>query len=247
MPDLPKFAKDARLLAPKRPSITGRVVVLVGTTLASLGLLASPVARADAPRAATVVHVSSPATGSRVGPLVLTPPEGLDILAQHRSHASHASHASHYSSSTGSLPPATAPSAAKSSSSAPADKPPADTSTEKANSTTSTDKQSTGPAQSGSGRTTTVDKAATPPSAHAAVTVTSLPALAEIEVDGKYMGNTRSSLRLAPGTHQVTIKRDGYLPWTKTIEVTADSELAVHADLHTDRSATTKKTPTPKK
>jgi hypothetical protein len=79
------------------------------------------------------------------------------------------------------------------------------------------------------------------------LTVTSLPALAEIEVDGKYMGNTRSSLRLTPGTHQVTIKRAGYLPWTKTIEVTADSELAVHADLHPNRSVTTKKAPTTKR
>jgi len=247
MPDLPKIAKDARLLAPKRPSITGRVVVLCGTTLASLGVLASPVARADAPRATAVVRVSSPTTGSSVAPLVLTPPGGLDILAQHRSHASHASHASHYSSSTGSLPRPTAPHAAESPSSATADKPPADTLSEKAKSSSSTDKQSTGPAPSGSSRTTTADKAVTPPSVHAAVTVTSLPALAEIEVDGKYMGNTRSSLRLAPGTHQVTIKRDGYLPWTKTIEVTADSELAVHADLHSNKSATTKKTPTIKK
>jgi hypothetical protein len=86
----------------------------------------------------------------------------------------------------------------------------------------------------------------TPLPDHAAVTVTSLPALAEIEVDGKYVGNTRSNLQLTPGTHQVTIKRDGYLPWSRTIEVTAGSELAVHAYLHA-KSAAPKTAPTTKK
>ncbi len=230
MEDLPKIVKDSRLLAPKRLSITGKVVVMCGTTLTSLGLLASPTARAALPPAATTVHVSSPNSGPTLTPLVLTPPGGLDILAQHRSHASHASHASHYSSSGGSLPRATTPSAPKTST-APADKPAAEPK----------------PAPTGPAGTAASEKATSQSSAHAAVIVTSLPALAEIEVDGKFMGNTRSSLRLAPGTHQITIKRDGYMPWTKTVEVTADSELAVHADLHANKAASTKKSPGPAK
>jgi PEGA domain. len=63
------------------------------------------------------------------------------------------------------------------------------------------------------------------------VTITSEPALGEIEIDGKFMGNTRSALRLAPGTHQITVKKSGYASWTKTVEVTAGSEMTVHADL----------------
>jgi hypothetical protein len=245
VPDFPKLAKDARLLAPKRPSVTGRVVVLCGTTLASIGVLASPVARADTRPATTVVRVASPISGSSAAALVLTPQGGLDILAQHRSHASHSSH---YSSSTGSKTPTAPPPATKSSSSASEDKPQAAASSEKAEPSSSSDKQSIGPATNVPSERTTTIASATPPAAdHAAVTFTSLPALAEIEVDGKYVGNTRSNLRLAPGTYQVTIKRDGYRPWTRTIEVTAGSEIAVHADLHSNKPVATKTAPTGKK
>jgi len=63
------------------------------------------------------------------------------------------------------------------------------------------------------------------------VIISSAPTLADIEIDGKYRGSTRSSLHLSAGTHLVTIKKVGYGVWTKTIEVTAGSELAVHAEL----------------
>ncbi len=62
-------------------------------------------------------------------------------------------------------------------------------------------------------------------SATAAVTetrveITSSPAGAEIEVDGKFMGNTPSSIHLDPGEHTVTVTKDGYAGWQKTIKVT---------------------------
>jgi hypothetical protein len=83
---------------------------------------------------------------------------------------------------------------------------------------------------------------------HAALTITSVPSLSEIEIDGKYMGSTSSRLRLTPGSHQITIKKEGYTPWTRTIEVTANSDLAVDADLQLVAAApAAKKTTTTKK
>jgi hypothetical protein len=60
--------------------------------------------------------------------------------------------------------------------------------------------------------------------------------LAEIEVDGKYAGSTRSVLQLSVGTHRIVINKPGYAPWTRTFEVTAQSQLAVHADLQATSS-----------
>jgi hypothetical protein len=75
-----------------------------------------------------------------------------------------------------------------------------------------------------------------------------VPSLSEIEIDGKYMGSTSSRLRLTPGSHQITIKKEGYTPWTRTIEVTANSDLAVDADLQLVAAApAAKKTTTTKK
>jgi len=40
-----------------------------------------------------------------------------------------------------------------------------------------------------------------------------------------------SALRVPPGKHEITVTKNGYEPWTRTVEVTAGSELAVHADM----------------
>ena len=216
MPDLPKITRDARLLAPTRPNVTARAVVLCGTALASLGVMTAPSSHATTP-SATTVRIAAPSTTPGMTPLVLTPPHSaVLLLAQHRSHASHASH---YSSSTGS------------------------------SSSTSSTK---GTASTKPTDATSAEKpAAAEPHAdaeHAVLTVTSLPSLSEIEIDGKYMGSTRSLLRLTPGSHQITIKKEGYAPWTRTIEVAANTDLAVYADLHVIAPApSAKKAPTTKK
>lgn len=51
------------------------------------------------------------------------------------------------------------------------------------------------------------------------VEVTSSPAGADIEVDGKFMGNTPSSIELEPGEHTVAVKKDGFAGWQKTIKI----------------------------
>jgi hypothetical protein len=236
MPELPKIAKDIRLQAPRRPTIVSKAVILCGTALVSVGALASPTAKADiASPTPTIVRISPPSSLLSASPLVLTPPDGIDVVAQHKSHASHASHASHYSSSGGSLPRATVPSATVAPSSG------SKTSSEEKSATPpATDKIPPKSAPAAGSNTPTNAERAT-------VALSSVPALAEIEIDGKFMGNTRSNLHLSPGAHQITIKKVGYDVWTKAIEVTAGSELAVHADLHASRPAAAKKTAPSKK
>ena len=45
----------------------------------------------------------------------------------------------------------------------------------------------------------------------------------DIEVDGNFIGNTPSTLTLPPGKHEVTVKKTGYVDWTRSITVGAGS------------------------
>jgi PEGA domain len=40
-----------------------------------------------------------------------------------------------------------------------------------------------------------------------------------IEVDGNFMGSTPSSLNLAPGKHEIVVKKAGYQDWTRSMMV----------------------------
>jgi hypothetical protein len=41
----------------------------------------------------------------------------------------------------------------------------------------------------------------------------------DIEVDGSFMGNTPSTLNLAPGKHQIVVKKTGYQDWSRSMMV----------------------------
>jgi general secretion pathway protein A len=43
---------------------------------------------------------------------------------------------------------------------------------------------------------------------------------ADIEIDGAFVGNTPSTISVAPGTHLITVKKDGFTGWNKTLKVT---------------------------
>jgi hypothetical protein len=45
----------------------------------------------------------------------------------------------------------------------------------------------------------------------------------DIEVDGEFVGNTPSVVTLAPGKHQIAVKKAGYQDWTRTMTVTGGS------------------------
>jgi PEGA domain len=62
-------------------------------------------------------------------------------------------------------------------------------------------------------------RAALPSAAIEATTVqiASTPDLVDIEVDGRFVGNTPSEIRLTTGDHTVRLTREGLVPWEKTI------------------------------
>jgi hypothetical protein len=54
---------------------------------------------------------------------------------------------------------------------------------------------------------------------------------AEIYVDGKFVGQTPSTLQLASGTHHIEVKSEGKRGWERDLEVLKDSQLTLHPEL----------------
>jgi PEGA domain-containing protein len=65
----------------------------------------------------------------------------------------------------------------------------------------------------------------------ASIMVKSTPPGADINVDGKYMGSTPSTIQLAPGEHAVSIEKDELRPWQRTMTVTAGGSSSIDATL----------------
>lgn len=63
------------------------------------------------------------------------------------------------------------------------------------------------------------------------VNISSDPAGAEISIDGKFVGNTPSSLKLASGQHSIEIKAPGKRTWQRDLEVLRDSQISLHPTL----------------
>ena len=59
------------------------------------------------------------------------------------------------------------------------------------------------------------------PDAVASVQLSSDPAGAEITIDGNYVGNTPTLIKLKPGTHSISMTMHGYAPWVRSIETAA--------------------------
>ena len=67
--------------------------------------------------------------------------------------------------------------------------------------------------------------AAHPTGTVASLTVDSNVPGADIEIDGAFVGNTPSTVSVAPGAHQIVVKEKGFADWTRTLSVTGG---AVH-------------------
>lgn len=69
--------------------------------------------------------------------------------------------------------------------------------------------------------TTVAPEQAGTPSApvQASLAIDSTPPGADIDIDGAFVGNTPSTVSVAPGSRQVTVKKKGFTPWTKTLNV----------------------------
>ncbi|MFQ5686313.1 MAG: PEGA domain-containing protein, partial [Candidatus Scalindua sp.] len=70
------------------------------------------------------------------------------------------------------------------------------------------------------------------------ILVESDPADAKIYLDGKEAGKTPNSLKsVTPGTHKIEIRMDGYVVWSKSVEVEADEEKSLTATLQIKTSS----------
>jgi hypothetical protein len=57
----------------------------------------------------------------------------------------------------------------------------------------------------------------------ASLVIESTPPGAEIELDGNFVGDTPSTMSLASGSHEVTIKKKGFSDWSRKVSVTSGS------------------------
>src|SRR6267154_6687814 len=65
--------------------------------------------------------------------------------------------------------------------------------------------------------------ASAPATATSGLTVESNVPNCDIEVDGSFMGNTPSTLNLAPGKHEIVVKKTGYRDWSRSMMVGSGS------------------------
>ena len=66
---------------------------------------------------------------------------------------------------------------------------------------------------------------------YSSISVKSDPDGAEISIDGKFVGNTPSTLRLQPGDHSISIKKSGFGNWERTITSAAGGNVTLNASL----------------
>lgn len=65
----------------------------------------------------------------------------------------------------------------------------------------------------------------------ASVLVKSTPDASDITIDGKFVGSTTSTLRLAPGEHTILIEKSGFKSWQRSISVSKNGSVTVDATL----------------
>lgn len=86
-----------------------------------------------------------------------------------------------------------------------------------------------------------VSSAAPAGAVQASLIVESTPPGADIEVDGAFVGNTPSTISVAPGSHRIAMKKKGFTDWTKTLNVTGGT---VHLNAELEATAPTAATAT---
>jgi hypothetical protein len=63
------------------------------------------------------------------------------------------------------------------------------------------------------------------------VSIKSTPEGAEISVDGKFAGSTPSSLQLKSGDHTISVKKQGFVLWERTVTLSAGGNITIDATL----------------
>src|ERR1700691_2690424 len=67
----------------------------------------------------------------------------------------------------------------------------------------------------------------------AGIEITSVPAGADVELDGNFIGNTPSTIGVSPGDHTISVKKKGYKTWERKIKVSS-GKVNVFAELEAD-------------
>jgi len=71
-------------------------------------------------------------------------------------------------------------------------------------------------------------------SGEASITIESSPSGADIEVDGNFVGNTPSTIAIPSGSHDITVKKKGFVLWRRKMNVTAGT---VHLNAELEEAA----------
>ena len=66
------------------------------------------------------------------------------------------------------------------------------------------------------------------PASTGTVAITCDSSMAEVYVDGKFVGQTPATLHLTTGPHHIEIKAEGRRPWSRDLEVMKDSQISLH-------------------
>jgi serine protease Do len=78
---------------------------------------------------------------------------------------------------------------------------------------------------------TPIPEAAQVPEGIGTLVVSSDPDGAEVYLDGKFVGNTPSTLKLPVGPHTIQLKASGRADWQRSVEILKDSQLNLKAQL----------------
>jgi len=70
----------------------------------------------------------------------------------------------------------------------------------------------------------------------ASVSIKSTPDGADILLDGKFVGNTPSTVRMKTGDHTVRIELKGFSAWEKSLTISADAQITLNANLSQEPS-----------
>ena len=68
------------------------------------------------------------------------------------------------------------------------------------------------------------------------LTIDASVANCDIEVDGNFVGSTPSTLNLAPGKHEIVVKKTGYQDWTRSMLV-GSGAVRLNAEMVTKQDA----------
>jgi hypothetical protein len=70
-------------------------------------------------------------------------------------------------------------------------------------------------------------------STDAELNISSTPPGAEVELDGKFVGDTPSTVGVSPGDHVIAISKKGYKSWERKIKVTT-GKIDIAAELESE-------------